>query len=326
MADFKMKCPECSHEFTGDSTIEYITCPACSKEISVNKAIKYYQSLNKIKTEKKLVAVGEIYAKVNALIEECKWHVDNDNFDEALALTDEALALTTVDSRVYMMRVYAKTKNFTDYNDTTHYSDLKKALDLSPVFEKEKIREIYAPYYKKTKIPKEEMREYENQEASSRLNRVENLLKDSIPAHFKKKDSLKPIVITMSVMLFVAIVILVLSFVLDVTILSLISSVLIVVCAFIFIKFLDTLKKIKLFDAVLDFYDNLESFELEPQHKLKVSFELEKLAVAEINNESTLKTEQFINEFLVVLIEGNNQSANDFIVKNQTFSKFLKLN
>ena len=118
------------------------------------------------------------------------------------------------------------------------------------------------------------MREYENQEASSRLNRVENLLKDSIPTHFKKKDSLKPTVITMSVMLLVAIVLMVLSFVLDVTILSLISSMILLACAFIFIKFIDNIKQIKLFDAVLDYYDGLDGFELEPQHRLKISIEL----------------------------------------------------
>ncbi len=326
MATFKMKCPECSHEFTGDSTIEQITCPSCNKEISVNKAIKYYQSLNKLKTEKKLVAQGEIYAKVDALIEESKWYVENDDFDKALELTDEALTLSNVDSRIYMMRVYAKTKNFTDYTDTTHYSDLKKALDLSPVFEKEKIRELYAPYYKKTKIPEEEMREYENQEASSRLGRVENLLKDSIPNHFKRKDSLKPTLIATSIMLAVAVVLMILSFALDVSVLSLIGAAILLIDAFFFIKYIDNKKQIRLFDAVLDFYDGLDSFELEPNHRLKVSAELEKLAVAQINGESTLKNEQYITEFLVVLIEGNNQKANDFILKNKTFSKYLSKN
>ncbi|MBQ3234629.1 MAG: hypothetical protein IJA97_00545 [Clostridia bacterium] len=324
MANFKMKCPECSHEFTGESTIEYVTCPSCNKQISANKAIKYFQTLNKRQTEKKMVAQGEIYAKVDALVEESKWHVENGNYEKALEISDEALKLTTVDSRVYMARVYAKTKNFTDYEDVTHYSDLKKALDLSPVFEKEKIRAIYAPYYKKANVPKEEMREYENQEATSRLQRVEDLLKDSIPTHFKKQKAKKPTIIIMIALLAVAGVLMALSYALDISLLSLASASILIVTAFILIKFFDDVKKIKTFDAVLDFFDELEKFQLEPSFKLKTSVALEKLAVAQINNESTMKIDGLVRELLSILLESENANVISFISNNKVFKKYIK--
>ena len=324
MATFKMKCPECSHEFSGESTIQSIKCPSCEKEISVNKAIKYFQSLNKINTEKKMVAVGELYAKVDSLVEQCRWHVDNGDYETALALSNEALSLTTVDSRVYMVRVYIKTKNFTDYNDTTHYQDLKKALDLSPVFEKEKIREIYSPYYKKANIPKDELREYENQEATSKLKRVENQLKDSIPSHYKRKNSMKPTFILMVSLAVISLALMILAFTLSISILSFASAGVIIATAFILIRFSDNRKNIYYFDAVLDFYDSLEGFELEPSYRLKTATCLEKLAVSQINKESTMKIDSLIIELLTITLESENQKAVNFIENHKVFKKYIK--
>ena len=58
MQDFKMKCMECSHEFNGDASLKKIVCPNCKKELDTNMAIKYYSSLNKIKSQKKSMSYG----------------------------------------------------------------------------------------------------------------------------------------------------------------------------------------------------------------------------------------------------------------------------
>ena len=322
--NFKMKCPECSHEFLGESTSEYVKCPSCQKEISVNKAIKYFQFFDKIKIDKKIIAEGELYAKVDTLIEKSKWYTQNGEYEEALKATDEALKLSTVDGRIYLARVYARTKNFTDYDDITHYADLKKALDLPPVFEKERIRKLYAPYYKKANVPKDELNEYENQEATSRLKRVESLLKDSIPSHYKRQKAFKPSVIAIILLTVIATALMILSFALDVSLLSLISASVLIIVAFILIKYVDDVKKVMAFDAVLDFYDAFESFELSPRYRLKTSIELEKLAVSQINGESTMKTDGLIRELLAVILESNTQNAIAFIVNKPTFNKYLK--
>lgn len=320
---FKMKCPECSHEFSGEATNKYINCPSCQKQLSVNQAIKYYQSLNKIETEKKKVAIGEAYAKAKSLIDECQWYIDNGDFDTALSITDEALKLSTVDSRIYLMRVYAKTKNFTDYEDKSHYEDLKKAIDLSPVFEQEKIKNLYAPYYRKTTISKEEFEEYENQESNSRLARVEELLKDSIPRHFKREKFVKAFIPVSIPVLLAFVTLLVLSLVLDNTILSLCASAFFVAEIILLLTYLEHRKKVATFNAVLDFYDGLKGFDLQPKYKLKVSVVLEKLAVSEINNEPSFRADILIEELISVLIEGNQTLAIKFVIDNKTFSKFI---
>ncbi len=324
MANFKMKCPECSHDFSGESTISHITCPFCKKEISVNQAIKYYQTLHKRETEKKLVAKGEEYAKVQAIISECEWNVKNGNYDEALALTEDALKLSTTESKIYLMRVYAKTKNFTDYEDKTHYSDLKKAIELSPLFEQDIIRQLYAPYYRKTTISKDELEEYESQEADSRLERVEELLKDSIPRHFRREKFVKwfipisiPIVLAFTVLL-------VFSLTLVNTILSLCSAGLFVIEIALLLNYLEYRKKVAIFNAVLDFYDSLESFELNAKVKLQVAVALEKLAVSEINNEASFKKDELIEELIGTVISGKEKKAIRFIIDNKIFSQYIE--
>ena len=126
MSIFKMKCPECFIEFDGETTNEYINCPSCGKKINTNQAVKYYNSLKRIENEDRKIAEGEKYQKLNALLDECQWLIDNEDFDSALNTTDLALELSNTDGRVYLMRVYAKTKNFTDFEETSHFSDLKK--------------------------------------------------------------------------------------------------------------------------------------------------------------------------------------------------------
>ena len=111
MTELKMKCPECLHEFEGATNNLTTVCPNCAKEINTNQAVKYYQSLKKIENENQKIAEGEKYAKLNTLLDECKWLIDNGEFESALITTDMALELSTTDSRVYLMRVYAKTKN-----------------------------------------------------------------------------------------------------------------------------------------------------------------------------------------------------------------------
>lgn len=319
-----MKCPECSHEFSGEAKTEYITCPSCNKELSVNQAIKYYDTLHKRQLEKKKVAIGETYNKVQTLINECEWHVKNGNYETALAISDEALKLSNTEGKIYLMRVYAKTKNFTDYDDKTHYADLKKAIELSPLFEQDQIRELYAPYHRKTKISKEELEDYENQEADSRLGKVEELLKDSIPKHFKREKFVKHFFFISIPLTIVLITLLVLSLIHDNIVLSLISAGLFIVDIALVLNYIEYRKKVNSFNAVLDFYDNLNKFELNAKTKLRTSIALEKLAVSEINNEASFKTDGLIEELIGAVIEGKAKKAIRFIIDNKTFSKYIE--
>ena len=114
MPNAKMKCPECGFEFSADPSLITTECPSCKAQLNIDKAIKYLSSLNRIKAEKIKVAEGEAYAKLNALLDEAEWLVKNDEFEEAIEITNEALKISNTESRIYLLRVLAKTKNFED--------------------------------------------------------------------------------------------------------------------------------------------------------------------------------------------------------------------
>ena len=324
MQNFKMKCMECSHEFVGDASLKTIVCPNCQKEIDTNMAIKYYSSLNKIKSEKTKIAVGEIYAKVNSLVEECKWYIDNEDYDKALEITDEALKLTNVDSNVYLMRVYAKTKNFTDYEDNSHYSDLKLAIEHASSIEKERIKKLYAPYYKKKNIPKEEFDEYENQEAISRFKRVEELLKDSIPMHFKREKTLKAYLIASIIFAVLSLATVFVSLYIEGLLVTLTICALLMLFIITFFIYIENKSKIASFNGVLDIYDNIESFNLSPKYKVKLAVVLELIGLNAINKESSTRIRNTLFRIIEVLIESKSESAANFLLNHKILKKLVE--
>ena len=316
-----MKCPECFIEFDGETTNEYINCPSCGKKINTNQAVKYYNSLKKIENEDRKIAEGEKYQKLNALLDECQWLIDNEDFDSALNTTDLALELSNTDGRVYLMRVYAKTKNFTDFEETSHFSDLKKAIEYSSTFEKENVKKIYAPYHKKRNVPKEELEEYESQEADSRLSRVEILLKDGIPKHFAREKSIKtliPLTICFSVAF---LVLLILSLIFSNVYLSISTAVAFTLSFILFANLNSNVKKVKLFNSALDVFDNIKNFNLLSHTKLNLSKSLEKFAISFLNGESLINVEASIFEIMDILLESD--LAIEFMKKDKTFGKYI---
>lgn len=325
MENFKMKCPNCLHEFTGDSQQQNTVCPSCGKELSTNMAIKYYQAIHKIATEKTKIALGEVYAEVNRLLDEIKWLIDNENYLEALELTNKALSLTTTDGRVYMQRVIAKTKNFTDYDEDSHYEDLKKAIELSTTLEKEEIRKTYASYHRKKTLPKEEFNEYENQESSSKLKRIEELLKDSIPAHFQREKFVKASPWIMGALTALLITFVILATTLQNTVFTIIFAVLFVADLIVFSKFVSDNKLCKVFNATLDIYDNLNGFELTPQIKLKTATLLEKLSVSMLNKETPSRIEDCLTQIIELLLNTKNERAIKFLLEHKITLKYIKI-
>lgn len=321
MANFKMKCPECSFEFEGDSQIEKVVCKGCNKEISTLKAIRYYESLQKIATDKIIVAQGEAYQKVDQLLEECKWFLQNQEYDNALMVTEEALSFSNSDGRIYMMRVYAKTKNFTDYEDESHYSDFKKAIELSSALEKENIKKIYAPYHRKRIIPKEELEEYEIQEADSKLKKVEHLLKDQIPKHFTREKSLKGLLISFIITSILFIASLIVSVAINDFYLSLISAVIFIASFTIISIYLTTVKKTKTFNTVLDLFDSVNLLSLSSKNKLELSRLLEKFAISTANGESPAHGDIILFEIVELL--ASEKTSKEYVLKDKLLKKFI---
>ena len=74
---------------------------------------------------------------------------------------------------------------------------------------------------------------------------------------------------------------------------------------------------------ITDFID-FEKLNLKPKTRFNTSKTLEKLAVSEINNESTYKTDELVIELLNELIASDEETALNFILNHPSFKKYVK--
>lgn len=323
MAKHQLKCTICGHEFSADTENATCVCPNCNKEISVDKAIKYLLTLSKINLEKKKVAEGDTYLKVDRLLEEADYYVKNGYFDKALEIAEKAEGLTTVDYRVYFLKVVCKTKHFEDVDDVSHYSDFKKALECASYLQKEELKQIYAPFYRKQRLPKEEKIEYEKQEAQSILKRVEENLKAEIPRHFSSEKYVKVskfINIAVAVLFLTSII---LSIVLENVILSLVAGALFIALIIFLTTHLSKKYKTTTFNAGLDFYDLFENLNLFGRDKIKTAQAFEEFSVSALNGESPSRQESLLAKTLFYAFNSNSESAKQLIKEDNRLLKIL---
>ena len=318
-----VKCPFCGEVFKTELKSENTLCNKCSKEFPTQKGSKYYKSIQKIQNDKNKVALGEQYAKVDNLLLKGEFYLDNEDFENALKVYSEALEITTSDYRVYLGFVYTKTRNFTDLDDQSHVEYLKKAIELASTEQKTKIKKIYSTYYKKRKVPKEERDEYMRQENQSRLGRIEELLKDGIPRHFKREKSVKLFLVLLIVSAVIAI---------PFTVLNLfVSHPAILITAVVFYVLLfaslcyysSTRAKVKIYNFALDLYDEFNSFEFALDNLNKILKHYEIFCVSYINNETetTLKTHIMI--LCNLIIEFGGSKVEDFVFSYNYIKKLI---
>lgn len=323
MAKHPVKCTACGFDFSAEPSETTCVCPNCNSEISTVKAIKYYLSLSRIQTEQKKIAEGETYLQVDRLLDEADFYVKNGEFDVALEKALEAESLSTTSSRLYMLKVVCKTKNFEDLNDVSHLEDFKKAIDNASFQEKEALKRIYAPYYRKRHLTSEEKSDYEMQEAQSIYARVEDNLKAEIPSHFKREKFLKTWLWLTIIFAVITVALVVVSIAIDNPILSAVACV-IFIAFIIFIATYSTNKlKIKVFNQGLDFFDVFESLNLTGQEKIKTLSSLEEFSVSALNGESPSRQESILAKTLFYAYNGNSQSAISVIENDERFIKTL---
>ena len=77
MSLIDVKCPFCGEVFKAELESENTLCNKCSQTFPTEKGSKYFKSINKIQAEKTKVAMGETYAKVDALLDKGDFYLNN---------------------------------------------------------------------------------------------------------------------------------------------------------------------------------------------------------------------------------------------------------
>ena len=318
-----VKCPLCGHQFTTQKGVETANCPSCNRQFLTMQGIRYLKSLEKLKSEDKKVALGEMYSKVDGLIDKIEFYLDEEDYETAQTLIDEALTITTTDFRIYLNAVILKTKNFTDLKDTTHLPFLKKALDFATTMQKEQIKKLYEPYYKKCHVDDNEIEEYSRQEADSIKQRVETILKDGIPKHFMREKRYKFTKIALPVSAIITALLMILSLFLNNLILDIVCVGLFAITFVILTTFLSVSTITKQFNAILDFYDNYSTFNLKEQAQVKVLKRLEYVAVSYVNNEGYTSLGTNVEKLIEECLKTENEKLIEYIKNDKVFKSYV---
>ena len=323
MDKINISCIFCGETYLEDLSNKETTCPNCKESFETTKGSKYYKGLQKAQKQDNKTIINEKYNQIDLLLDKAQYYLDNEKYDMCENTLNKLLELNDKDRRIYLLFLYAKTKNLTDLKDKTHYPYLEKLIELSNSEEKKQVKKIYSVYYKKSKLTDEELELYNDNLSSKKKNSLEKALKDGIPTHYENARKVK-VYSVFAVLNSVAFITLaILYFTLSVEVLSYIASAvsaLLLGCVMIVINLKP---KIALYDAVLDLYDNFETFKLSPNQKLLTIKRMSAICEIFLNNGSnySLKTNAY---FLVNdLLSFDNKKVYNFISNYKALSKFI---
>ena len=328
MSKTTLKCIFCGSVQEGDLAVTESVCTACGKAFPTERAAKYYNSMNKLAKEEKKVAYGELYKKVDDLVEEGEFHLKNEDFISAEQKYLQALEITNVDKRIYLGLTKVYTKNFTNYSDKKHFEYLNKAISLSTKQEKDNIRAMYKAYYEVSNYTPEELAIYNEEELKQRAERTESLLKEGIPRHFKTAASIKTYKVLSPIFFIIGIITFIVGlFLKDETATFIVStaSLLFVVLALVFIVTLSGMRsRTNIYDFALDFYDNHENLGLSVKENVDCFTSLEMIAVDYLNGATSTTLENDLSELVVILANSQSTLANNFIKNYKVATKLIK--
>lgn len=321
MEEKNAKCPNCGAELYLRHEKGSGFCPNCSKQFDAEKAVKLYKSIHETveKAEKK-VAKGSDYLEVDRILDRAEFYFGKKQFDKAKEELESALKLTNSDYRVYFGLVRAETKNLTDYRNTSHIEYLNKAIDCADSEEKSVITRLYKDFFQLSKCSDEEIEQYKKEENQAKKSKLEQKLKELIPPFMKKERGLKIYPILFSAAYAVCVLLLVLAIVLKI-------EYLFVVGAFIGVggyaftrKFLDDKKSVSLFNAILDYYDELDKLSLSQEELGNILSEMKNCQTVFSGKNGVFVQEEAVLKVIKATLETGNENATQF-VNNHSFLK-----
>ena len=321
-----LTCYKCNNRFTADSADKECVCPKCGESISVSRAIKYDKSISAVKSEENKVLADEYYQRVEALLTEGDYYLEQGDFAAAEARFSEGLKITSTDSRLLFGMVKVKTRNFTDLKDTAHFSYFKKAIDFASFEEKKIMRAEYSYYYGQRGLTDAELNAFKKTDALNKKNKAESLLKDGIPSHYKMKKSLKPKMILSMIFGAVGIILIPFLFIFNgyqaaTVSISAASLTLVFTAIGLILSYLNCKTKVNIFDAVLDLYDALDGFNLPADSQASVYKAMIEIAVDELNKESVNTVETAFKKLARDLKLAGNANAEKFMASYKVFTK-----
>ncbi len=320
------KCPYCGAELHIGYEKGTGLCTVCKKQFDNEKAIKLYDSLYEEKnteTTKKGLS-GEEYLEVDRILNRVEFHLERKNFINAKEELEKALAITTSDYRIYFGLVRVETQNLTDYRNTTHEEYLKKAIDCADSEEKKIILRLYKDFYNLAKLSDEDILQYKKEENVAIKQKLEEKFKDIIPVYMKKERGIKIYFVLGVILGIISLAGLIVGAIIKNEWFLIAGSVLLFISYLLFRNFYLTKKANKLFNALLDFYDQFDNFDFNEQQKREVLDEM-KLCRKEFSLNNNLSNCENSLASLVKIITNASESARRYILSHEILKEFVDI-
>lgn len=324
MDKINISCIFCGETYLEDLENKETVCPKCKKTFETSKGSKYYKGLQKATKQDNKKIINEIYNQIDLLLDKAQYYLDNEKYDMCEETLNKLLQLNDSDRRIYLLFVYLKTKNFTDLKDKSHYPYLERLIELSNSEEKKEVKKLYSVYYKKSNLTEDELQIYNENLSVRKKANLEKALKDGIPTHYENSRKVKVFTVLSVLTLAIFITLLILHFTLKIEFLFYVASLFSGLFLGCILTIFNLKPKIKLYDAVLDFYDNFDTFDFSANEKLTVIKHLSTIAETFLNNGSNYSLNTNIYLLVADLISFNNDKVFDFILKYKVFNKFIK--
>lgn len=315
------KCPLCGKDFYIGSDSEEVVCPNCGKEVSAIRAVRFFESFSENAAEKKF-AYGEDYHHVNLLLDTIKDLIDGGDYALAEEKIGEALSLTDTDYRVYMAMVAVKTKNYTDLSDETHKPYIDKAISVADVDGKKDIAATYKNYYEKTKLSKEQLERFTEEEADLKKDRVEKSFKSLIPSFMAEEKRNKLFIILFPILMAVGVGIALPFLLLDKYLwISAIGGAFVIAGYVLFHIWFMSKDKVKAFNAILDLYDLLDGADIVPDSQKQIYGMLLKIYLRFDDNDPIIGINREVIKLVGYLLALNREEITEFICSNRYLSE-----
>ena len=314
------KCPHCGADIYLGYNQGSGICPTCRKEFDNKKAIALYNALNNTqqKEEKKSASYGEEYLEVERILKRVEFYINRKEFRKAREEAESGLTISNTDYRLYFEIVRAETKNLTDYRNQSHKQFLDKAIEVADSEERKIIMRLYKNFYQLSLLTDEEIEQYKKEENVAVKKKLEEKLKAVIPVYMKKEREIKPKIIIGLALIVPAIILPFFN-----TLLLAITSLLLGISFFIIRNALSIKKSSKLFNAMLDIYDALNTFDLSTECLAEVLSQMKELRkhFEKINN--LLEQEDALSSLCNYLALKTTESARIFITQHPVLSSFI---
>lgn len=319
MEKYNAKCYYCEKELVLDDLVGHMQCPHCGNTLEKERAAKYYSSLKKEKLEDKKVAHGEDYKTLELCLYRIDYHLNAMDFEKAAEEIKTAEQYSNTNYKLWMYKARLECKNMTDFTNTTYKRYLDKAMEFADENEKQEISACFKDFIEKCNMTEAERGKLDEEEHRLSKEMVELSLKELIGKFALKQKKVKNYLAVWISCAIIVVALTTLYFtVLNQSFIILISAAVAATTYYFFRKWYVTRRSVDIYNAVIDVYDGMDSFNLDEKQTYSIIDALNEICQKLYDNESFNHVEDAFTSLCLALACIENEKVQAFINNHLT--------